>query len=252
MRLSRDTGVVLLAALFIIMISFVFAHRAWCGEEEWPTTYYEDVCPVEYDECLQFDIEHELERAHMLFPHISPIGVSSDTSDRRRQIEDWELESLSIIMGGVLGKDYHDLVETDCGAHGFAHFQPPNGLNLSEFEFYEESENDGLIETCWIDDQPKWVFRLEEVLYSPYGIALQLTAWRDTVDYAIYRALERGWVDEELTLVASLTNSTGARGFLDLADEHDWDPHLVIQGYMDQRPDSDHRRRRAQRLQELF
>ena len=103
----------------------------------------------------------------------------------------------------------------------------------------------------WIDFD-SWVEQIEEILYSPYGAVIQLNAWRSTVNHAIYAAMSQGLEDEELSIVASIANSTGERGFLNLAEEHEWDLEATILGYVAQRPDNDHRRRRALRLQELM
>jgi len=253
-RLTNERAFILLVLLVFVLLGLMcYSKTSVAQDEDWPVEPILPMCPVDFHECVERDFVAELERAHMLDPNLAPIGVwvGDRTSDRRREIDDWELAAIDIIMNsGAIGKDWNDILTTDGGAHGFAHFQPPNGLDLEELEIYEYMEEvKGDIH--WID-QIFWVEHLETILYSPYSAAIQLRAWRSTVNHAVYGAQRNGWEDEELVIAASIANSTGERGFLNLAEECGWDPAATIQGYMDQRPDSNHRRRRARRLQLLL
>lgn len=237
----------LYAVLVACLVVLFTSTKVRCLELEEPLP----ICPVDFHECIERDFVAELQRAHMLDPSLHPIGTRlyDGISDRRRQIDDWELEAIQIVGSGVIGKGYLDLLETDDGAHGFAHFQPPNGLDIPRLAVFEAI--DELEDIRWIDN-PKWVQEVDEVLHGPYSVAIQLRAWRDGVNHAVRGAARNGWEEDQYTIAAAIANSTGEWGFLELAEHNEWCPTKTIDGYVAQRPDSLHRQRRARRLQEFL
>ena len=215
-------------------------------------SYAEELfCPVDYPECYPFDFLEELERAHLLDASCASISARG-SSDRQRRIRDWEIEALRVIVGNR-AKSIVDIVPTDGGAYGFAHFQPPNDLGISWMESYEEDPN---VDECILTDNfhrnQNWVEDTQDILYSRYSVTIQLTAWRAGVDRAVYAAIENGWSRRQLTIAAALANSTGETGFVRIAESSNWDPEMTLLAYVAQRPDSRHRQRRAERLREYL
>jgi len=242
---TRDKRLFWLLIAVILILMGLAAKPARAHEEEL-------FCPVDYPECYPFDFMEELERAHML--DISCVSIGSrGNSERRRRIRRWEINAIEIIMSGALGKSPIDIVPTDGGAHGFAHFQPPNDLNISWMEHYEADDDiPECIRTSGFNHDDDWVSDIERVLYSRYSVAIQLTAWRSGVSRAVAEARRNGWEENHWTIAAAIANSTGQRGFINLAGSAGWDPELTIQAYTDQRPDSRHRRRRARRMRQYL
>ena len=207
-------------------------------------------CPLDFPECYPFDFLTEIARAHMLDPSCSRMGYWGGR-DRRRRVADWELDAVAIVISGSLGKDVLDILPVDGGAHGFAHFQPPNDLRQDFMAHYDEDDDvDECIQTDDFHLDPVWVSDIQTVLYSRYSVVIQLNAWRRGVDSAVYEARDSGWEDEHLAIAAAIANSTGEYGFRRLLDSAAGCPAQAIQLYVDQRPGSNHRRRRATALRE--
>ena len=176
------------------------------------------------------DPREELRQAYLLYPGM-------------RRLRGWEWDAVRVITRDGTSKYMVDILFTDGGAHGLFHFQPPDDLDM---------DLTCVTEVCWehttytrcIDD-PEWVRRVEDILYSPYSAALQLREWREEVRRAVWAAYHEGWRDWGLTVASSISNSTGVRGFRTLAEQAEWDPDETMELYMAQRPGSDHRRRRV-------
>lgn len=242
-RMSRDKilfWVMIVCALLTLLLAI---KQAYAEEELF--------CPVDHPECYPFDFREELERAHLLDASCASIS-SRGSSDRQRRIRDWELEAIQVIVGRR-AKSIIDIVPTDGGAYGFAHFQPPNDLGLSWMEHYESDPN---IDECILTDDfhlnSDWVSDTQDILYSRYSVTIQLTAWRAGIDRAIYAAQANGWSTRQLTIAAALANSTGESGFISIAEASNWDPEETLVAYIAQRPDSRHRQRRAERLRDYL
>ena len=82
----------------------------------------------------------------------------------------------------------------------------------------------------------------------PYGPGYQLLEWRDRVLAAAYYASREGWDSDKMAWALAIANSTGVGGFRRILAE---DPEDTLDYYLAQRPDSDHRARRAAALREL-
>ena len=187
-------------------------------------------------------LAHAGQTEEQLMDMLSELHIRHDIEP----LEQWEIDAIIIIMSGARGKNFTDIVRTDCGAHGFAHFQPPNGLGIEELEHYEEMDVD-----CWFyhDD---WRGSITEILYSPDSWAIQVEAWRRNAHRAARSAKRSGWGGVELAVAASIANSTGAAGFRRLARRASWCVEGVIDEYLEQRPNSGHRARRAERMRALL
>ena len=99
--LTNDRALTLLILSVLVLLGLVcWSHSACAQEEDWRVEPVLPMCPVDYYECVERDFVAELERAHMLDPNTSAIGVSvrEGTSDRRRRLQPWELVAINIIM----------------------------------------------------------------------------------------------------------------------------------------------------------
>jgi len=201
-------------------------------------------CPdIEYNYCpaeellCQLDLEEYIQQmteAHNFNPSITTV-------------RSYELEAIRVISSAdSIGKRPYDVVRTDCGAHGLFHFQPPEGiLQWAYWDVSDVVENAG---TCPYFNQ-EWVETVDRLLHVyPYGIGYQLLEWRDRVSAAVYYARQAGWPRNRLSWALAIANSTGVGGFRSILRE---DPEETLQLYTDQRPDSNHRRNRANMLRRL-
>jgi hypothetical protein len=154
-------------------------------------------CPMIWYECLSRDTLRDLERA----------GATT-----------WELMAVRAITRDGESKGPVDLVMTDCGAHGWAHFSPERlDLNLSH------------VTECPYDD-PEWRHAVLAVLYSERSGALTLAAWRRIIAPALYEAQRHGWRRAELALAAAVAN-TAPTLLVRLGEECSWSSACVAHRY---------------------
>ena len=177
------------------------------------------LCPdIEYAACYNQDLFADLDEA----------GA-----------RDWEIDAIDIITSGAEGKTPTDLIETDCGAHGWAHFTPGR-LQLG---------------TSWKGDcafeDPEWIATMRAVLYSEHSSTIQLYAWRRIVSQGLRPARRAGCSEVCLTVMAAVSNSSPTLART-LGEAVEWDLWLVIDGYEASRPGNAHRERRAEELREFL
>lgn len=175
---------------------------------------------------LMFSLEAEAVPAS---PWAWPECLPRNTIDDVRQAgaQDWEVLAIRAITRDGLSKGPVDLVPTDCGAHGWAHFSPGRlDLNIATSS------------PCPVDDA-KWRQGVQLVLYSDGAGWVQLRAWRRIVGPAVREARRNGWRRSELALAAALANSSPSL-LRRLGAECDWDSTCVRRRY----GTTDHRRRR--------
>ncbi len=230
-------GVALALMFYSLLWLFMWAPRANASVsylECLPPDTELRACPlwdVANRECTDWgSLSDQLERIHLLLPG--------------RPISDWEMLAIEIITADT-DKGIANVVETDCGATGIFHLQPPDPLDA------------GLTtsDDCPIEDDG-WRESLDGYLYSPYSVALQVRAWRRIVGPAVQFARNHGLEGEELAVVASIANSTGSSGaqaLMSLVYRRDRQLKIpaLLDAYIEDR-DTPHRRARAQRLLELL
>jgi hypothetical protein len=220
-------GLLVLAGAFLVM--GLFCGVASADENEgWET----NICPVVYPECLHTDVMWELEHAYMLDPSVRPL-------------RDYEQEAIRITTSR--GRTLVDF--TSISRHGFAHFTPPNGLNVPALEEFRPVEGE-CINTDWHTNR-EWRNALNEVLYSPYAAVIQLQEWRRETGPGIAYARQQGWSGEQLAVAAVLCNGIGSRGFRELTAEYGHDPEATIAGYLAANP-TRHARLRSRQLNGLL
>ena len=237
MKLFSSTVVFL---VFVSNFAFAFSdrqHEARYLMSYPPCPQLEDnMCPMDTTLC-QMDLSE----------YIEFMKISHEYDTRVSPIRSYELDAITVITSAdSIGKRPYDIVRTDCGAHGLFHFQPPEGiLEWAPWDVDDVIENAG---DCPYYNQ-EWVEAVDHMLHIfPYGPGYQLLEWRDRVSAAVYYARQAGWPRDRLSWALAIANSTGVGGFRRILRE---DPEETLNLYTEQRPDSNHRRRRAEALRRL-
>ena len=236
MRLSK------FILFFIIIYS---SNLSYAGERPPRTT------PMSYPPCPEIEYNYcPLEVYYCQMPldrYVDAMADAHNFDARVTRLRRFEREAIEVITSaGSIGKRPYDIVRTDCGAHGLFHFQPPEGiLEWAPWDVTEVVENAG---DCAYHNQ-EWVGTVDQVLHMyPYGPGYQLLEWRDRVLAAAYYASREGWDSDKMAWALAIANSTGVSGFRRILAE---DPEDTLDYYLAQRPDSNHRARRAAALREL-
>ena len=201
-------------------------------------------CPeIEYNYCPDEIVLCQME----LDEYIDFMGEAHMFDTRLTRLRGFELDAIRVITSAdSIGKRPYDIVRTDCGAHGLFHFQPPEGI----LEWSPWDVSDVIRRACECPFYNReWVETVNLMLHiHPYGPGYQLLEWRDRVLRAAYYASRTGWPPERLSWALAIANSTGVGGFRRILRP---DPEETLDLYLAQRPDSNHRRRRAEALRRL-
>lgn len=178
------------------------------------------VCPVLWPECQDRDVFRDLQA---VAGEAGECNLTPPTDVEWQAIE-------AVVYGGRMARTPVDLHRQDCGAMGWAHWQPPDPWSVG-IEAKRE---------CAYQD-PEWRDWTMALMYSDWSGPLSLMAWRERTSLVRSMSRRAGWHDDNIAMALAMANSTGQRGFIEMAEQCAWKVPCVVLEYVG---DSAHRRRR--------